>query len=341
MANILMVVSAADSLTMKDGSQHPTGFWAEELVVAHRTLQQAGHNVDFATPGGVKPTVDKISLQPDMVGSEERAEDFRTYLEMIDVDLFAPLVLADVDMSGYDAVVLPGGHGPMADLFQDKDLGRILVEADGASKIIAPFCHGPAGLLSATALVRGDGAAREGRQRGNRPGLGQSHGAGGQPDQRPEPAVQRGRGQGGHQGPRRVGRTPVDQRPGSATHAGLDPHEVDLVAGVAPAFLVTREPLRVQMVLCAELGQRLVVRLVEPLAGNLLHRAVGKGDGDEDALREMPVHPDEAFGILLQIDQSGPPSWLWLPVSRTFQTKKYDGGRRQICRPPAVVLSKQ
>lgn len=38
MANILMVVSAADSLTMKDGSQHPTGFWAEELVVAHRTL---------------------------------------------------------------------------------------------------------------------------------------------------------------------------------------------------------------------------------------------------------------------------------------------------------------
>ena len=151
MANILMVVSAADSLTMKDGSQHPTGFWAEELVVAHRTLQQAGHNVDFATPGGVKPTVDKISLQADMVGSEERAEDFRTYLEMIDVDLFAPLVLADVDMSAYDAVVLPGGHGPMADLFQDKDLGRILVEANGAGKIIAPFCHGPAGLLSATA----------------------------------------------------------------------------------------------------------------------------------------------------------------------------------------------
>jgi len=53
-------------------------------------------------------------------------------------------------VAGYDAVVLPGGHGPMADLFQDKDLGRILVEANGAGKIIAPFCHGPAGLLSAT-----------------------------------------------------------------------------------------------------------------------------------------------------------------------------------------------
>jgi putative intracellular protease/amidase len=151
MAKILIVVSAADSLTMKDGSEHPTGFWAEELVVAHRTLLDAGHTVDFATPGGIRPTVDKVSLEADSVGSEERAEDFRTYLDMIDVDLYAPLVLADVDSSAFDAVVLPGGHGPMADLFQDKDLGRILVEADGAGKVIAPFCHGPAGLLSATA----------------------------------------------------------------------------------------------------------------------------------------------------------------------------------------------
>ncbi|MBT2519867.1 type 1 glutamine amidotransferase domain-containing protein [Arthrobacter sp. ISL-28] len=151
MAKILIVVSAADSLTMKDGSEHPTGFWAEELVVAHRTLLDAGHTVDFATPGGIKPTVDKVSLMADAVGSEERAEDFRTYLDMIDVDLYAPLVLADVDSSAFDAVILPGGHGPMADLFQDKDLGRILVETDGAGKVIAPFCHGPAGLLSATA----------------------------------------------------------------------------------------------------------------------------------------------------------------------------------------------
>lgn len=207
MATILMVVSAADSLTMKDGSQHPTGYWAEELVVAHRTLMQDGHTVDFATPGGIKPTVDKVSLQAEAAGSEERAEDFRTYLDMIDVDLFAPLVLADVDTSAYDALVLPGGHGPMADLFKDRDLGRILVEANGAGKIIAPFCHGPAGLLSATAedgafafagrrltvftnseelgggtgdntpWLVGDGSAREGRRRGNRPGLGQLRGA--------------------------------------------------------------------------------------------------------------------------------------------------------------------
>ncbi|MGO4189076.1 type 1 glutamine amidotransferase domain-containing protein [Pseudarthrobacter sp. TAF60_1] len=150
MANILMVVSAADSLTMKDGSEHPTGYWAEELVVSHRVLRDAGHTVHIATPGGVKPTVDQVSLAPESAGGKDRADGFREYLANIDAELSAPLVLADVDISNYDAVVMPGGHGPMTDLYKDADLGRLLVAADSAGKVIAPFCHGPAGLLSAT-----------------------------------------------------------------------------------------------------------------------------------------------------------------------------------------------
>lgn len=150
MANILMVVSAADSLTMKDGSEHPTGFWAEELVVAHQTLLEAGHTVHIATPGGAKPTVDQVSLAGESAGGEERAQGFRDYLEKIDGELSQPLVLADVDIASCDAVVLPGGHGPMADLYKDAGLGRLLAAADRDGKIIAPFCHGPAGLLSAT-----------------------------------------------------------------------------------------------------------------------------------------------------------------------------------------------
>jgi len=150
MANILMAVSAADSLTMKDGSEHPTGYWAEELVVSHRVLRDAGHTVHIATPGGVKPTVDQVSLAAESAGGQERADGFREYLANIDAELSAPLVLVDVDINAYDAVVMPGGHGPMADLCKDADLGRLLVAADGAGKVIAPFCHGPAGLLSAT-----------------------------------------------------------------------------------------------------------------------------------------------------------------------------------------------
>ncbi|MDM7990652.1 type 1 glutamine amidotransferase domain-containing protein [Arthrobacter sp. zg-Y877] len=149
MANILMVVSAADSLTMKDGSEHPTGYWAEELVESHRVLHEAGHTVRIATPGGAKPTVDQVSLAPESAGSVEKAAAFTQYISFIDAELSSPLVLADADTAEYDAVVMPGGHGPMADLAFDKDMGRILIEADAAGKIIAPFCHGPAGLLAA------------------------------------------------------------------------------------------------------------------------------------------------------------------------------------------------
>lgn len=150
MARILMVVSAADSLTMRDGSEHATGYWAEELVVSHQTLLDAGHTVHLATPGGVKPTVDEVSLAAESAGGQDRADSFRKYLFDIDAELSAPLALAEVDASEYDAIVLPGGHGPMTDLFQDAGLGRLLTEANTAGKVIAPFCHGPAGLLSAT-----------------------------------------------------------------------------------------------------------------------------------------------------------------------------------------------
>ena len=148
--NILMVVSAADSLTMRDGSEHPTGYWAEELVVSHRTLLDAGHTVHIATPGGKKPTVDEVSLAAESAGGQDRADSFRRYIDSLDAELSNPLVLADVDASAYDAVVMPGGHGPMADLYQDADLGRLLTAINTDSKNIAPFCHGPAGLLSAT-----------------------------------------------------------------------------------------------------------------------------------------------------------------------------------------------
>src|SRR5450759_1993681 len=126
MANILMVVSAADSLTMRDGSEHPTGYWAEEVVVSHKNLLDAGHTVRIATPGGMKPTVDQVSLAAESAGGQERADSFREYLALIDAELASPLALADVDASAYDAIVMPGGHGPMTDLYKDADLGRLL-----------------------------------------------------------------------------------------------------------------------------------------------------------------------------------------------------------------------
>ena len=148
MSNILIVLSAADTWTRADGSAYESGVWAEEFVVLDETFIDAGLHVDIATPGGVAPTMDARSLDPAVVG-QEHVDHFRSYLGRNSHRVGKPLILGDVDISRYDAVVIPGGHGPVEDLYKDPDMGRVLVEADRASKIIAPVCHGQAALLAA------------------------------------------------------------------------------------------------------------------------------------------------------------------------------------------------
>jgi putative intracellular protease/amidase len=143
MKKLLMVVTGADSLTLADGTSHPTGYWAEEVVESVRVLREAGVEVTLATPGGVVPTVDKASL-------DGKFDDAVASLE----DLRAPAVLASMNAADFDAIYLPGGHGPMADLAFDTSLGTLLADFHDNGKLVAALCHGPAGLLSA---VRTDG----------------------------------------------------------------------------------------------------------------------------------------------------------------------------------------
>jgi len=63
-----------------------------------------------------------------------------------------PLALSgrsDGELAAFDAVFAPGGHGPMVDLADNPDVGRLLVLLHGKSAPIAALCHGPAMLLSA------------------------------------------------------------------------------------------------------------------------------------------------------------------------------------------------
>jgi putative intracellular protease/amidase len=147
MSKILIVMSAASIWERTDGSEYPTGYWAEEVAAPHEKFVEAGHTVDFASPGGVLQPLDQHSADPEIAGA-----DCARYVAHAEKALreFGPLLrLDEVDISDYAAVVLPGGHGPVVDLFQDADLGRLLAAADAAGKLIGAVCHGPAALLSA------------------------------------------------------------------------------------------------------------------------------------------------------------------------------------------------
>jgi putative intracellular protease/amidase len=147
MSKILIVMSAADVWVRTDGSRYPTGYWAEELAAPHEKFVEAGYTVDFASPGGVLQPLDQHSADPKIAG-----QDCARYVAHAEKALrdFGPLLkLDEVDVDDYVAIVLPGGHGPVVDLFEDADLGRLLIEADKAGKLIGAVCHGPAALLSA------------------------------------------------------------------------------------------------------------------------------------------------------------------------------------------------
>jgi putative intracellular protease/amidase len=61
----------------------------------------------------------------------------------------APVALSDVDPADFDAVFAPGGHGPMVDMAENDDVGRLLAALQGNGAPIAALGHGPALLLSA------------------------------------------------------------------------------------------------------------------------------------------------------------------------------------------------
>jgi len=138
MSSVLFVVTGARTWTLTDGTAHPTGYWAEELLVPYRALRDAGHTVSFATPGGVTPVADAGSL-----GDGDAAA-----IAAVD-GLDAPLVLADVDAAAYDAVYYPGGHGPMQDLAVDEDSAALIAATIAGGRPLAAVCHGLAALLPA------------------------------------------------------------------------------------------------------------------------------------------------------------------------------------------------
>lgn len=147
MIKVLMVVSAADHWTLNDGTHHPTGFWAEELVTPYSIFTDAGWNVDVATPGGIAPTVDQASLD-EGAGDADTLQEVKAKLEELQPVLAKPLSLDNVKAADYDLVFYPGGHGPMEDLVVNEVSGRILIERMANNAPVALLCHAPAAVLA-------------------------------------------------------------------------------------------------------------------------------------------------------------------------------------------------
>jgi len=147
MAKVLFIVSGATYWVLKDGTRYATGYWAEEFANPYKIITDAGHEVVVATPNGVTPNVDMMSLRPEMVGGVKEALELEAIIRSAEA-MRRPLKLSDVRLEDYDAVYLPGGHGPMSDLALDADVGRLLTAQLASGNPLFIVCHGPAAMLA-------------------------------------------------------------------------------------------------------------------------------------------------------------------------------------------------
>jgi putative intracellular protease/amidase len=82
-----------------------------------------------------------------MAGTEQIALDLEETLKSAE-ELRRPIKLSDARLDDYDAVYYPGGHGPMEDLWEDADSGRLLTAALASGKPLAIVCHAPVAILA-------------------------------------------------------------------------------------------------------------------------------------------------------------------------------------------------
>lgn len=153
--NVLVVLSDADHLDLRDGKVFSTGFYLNELLQPVKLLLDAGHQVTFATPEGRAPTLDRSSVDAMYFNNDaaelKRYEALLAQLKITSVEQSPVVSLARVEQIGldrFDALYIPGGHAPMQDLLTNAPLGRVLMHFHDKGKTTALVCHGPIALLS-------------------------------------------------------------------------------------------------------------------------------------------------------------------------------------------------
>lgn len=145
-ANTILIIVTSNGKLGDTGK--PTGFHWEELTTPYYAFQDAGYEVEFASPEGGQPPYDPRSLKDD---EAERPQSVRRFLsdETAQGRLKASKRLDDVSMDDYAAVYLPGGHGTMWDMPDNEVVHRLLQQADQQGKPIGSVCHGPAAFVGA------------------------------------------------------------------------------------------------------------------------------------------------------------------------------------------------
>ncbi|MFT4737400.1 MAG: molecular chaperone Hsp31 and glyoxalase 3 [Paraglaciecola sp.] len=148
-SKILVIFTEQKNLEMKNGKLFSTGNHPVEALVPMLHLKNAGFEFDIATRTG-KPVVFEMWAFP------EEDEHVKAIYNEYKSSFEQPKKLADfisnsfANDSSYAAVFVPGGHGAMIGLPEDRNVSEILNWAHQSDLFTITLCHGPGALLSTT-----------------------------------------------------------------------------------------------------------------------------------------------------------------------------------------------
>ena len=150
-SKILVIFTEEKNMKMQNGTLFSTGNHPIEALVPMLHLKNAGFDFEVATPTG-KPVVFEMWAFP------EKDEHVKAIYNEYKSKFEQPRKLEDFindslsDSGSYAAVFVPGGHGSMIGIPEDKNVGTVLNWAHENDLFTITLCHGPGSLLS-TMLV--------------------------------------------------------------------------------------------------------------------------------------------------------------------------------------------
>lgn len=122
-----------------------TGVWLEEIASPYYIFRDAGATLTIASPAG-----GAIPLDPKSRSIILATYNTKRFLkDAVAMEFLShSVLLEEINPDDFDVVFIPGGHGPMWDLAENKKLKQILEKFNRENKPIGAVCHGVVGFLS-------------------------------------------------------------------------------------------------------------------------------------------------------------------------------------------------
>lgn len=147
---LLVLCTENHFMTMANDKVFYTGNHLVETLVPLRHVKNAGIELQFVTLTGKAVAIEEWALP-------QKDQEFLDFYQSCANDLAHPISLeeASTKRDSFCGIFIPGGHGAMLELPENKQVGDLLKFFMIEKKTVASLCHGPAVFLAAPEIFKG------------------------------------------------------------------------------------------------------------------------------------------------------------------------------------------